>query len=160
MKTGVSVLLALSCACLLSGCYASLRLYPVRGPLAEQTPPQAFTAKLTAPPGLTFSVALANGETFQGKVKILAGPPPAPLAPNPPPAVPPQPNLASAWDSVYGPGFYVAHVVGYQLGQAVLTGSQGTVIQVEIWNARGVAVDNKGNIYKLVLGAAGAPQAN
>lgn len=63
----------------------------------------------------------------------------------------PQPNLAFAWDEVYGQGFFVAHILGKQIGQGIFTGKQGTVLQLESLDGRnGVAVDNKGNIYKVV----------
>ncbi|MGB6803488.1 MAG: hypothetical protein WBE31_14575, partial [Candidatus Sulfotelmatobacter sp.] len=63
----------------------------------------------------------------------------------------PQPNLAFAWDAVYGEGFFVAHILGNEFGQGVFTGNQGTVLQVETLDGRnGVAVDNKGNTYKMV----------
>jgi len=144
------VVLLLLGICMISGCYVGGRLYPVQGPLTSQTPPPVYVAKLTAPPGLNFSVVLANGETFTGKMKSIAGPPVNPAALKTATAIPPQPSLAFAWDTIYGHGYYLAHVLGIQLGQAVLTGNQGTVIQVEVANARGVAVDDKGNVYKIV----------
>jgi len=90
-------------------------------------------------------------------MRILAGPPASPVTPTGTSAALPQPNLSAAWDAIYGPGFYVARVLGQQLGRANVTGSQGTAIQVEVWNARGIAVDNKGDVYKLVFAGAGAP---
>ena len=77
-------------------------------------------------------------------------------------------SLASAWDTVYGQGFYTAHVLGTPLfAQTVLTGNQGSVLQVEMYrqehgsdtdpnsvaplDIRGVAKDSKGNIYKLAF---------
>ena len=41
---GFVVLLAVS---LMAGCSATLRLYPVQGPLSAQTPPPVFTGKVT-----------------------------------------------------------------------------------------------------------------
>jgi hypothetical protein len=73
---------------------------------------------------------------------------------------PPQPNLAFAWDAVYGRGYFAAHVLGGKIWQGIFTGNQGTVLQVEILDGQhgaavldgqhGAAVDNKGNIYKVV----------
>jgi hypothetical protein len=72
-------------------------------------------------------------------------------------------DMASVWDAVYGQGFYVAHIIGNkEFARAVATGNQGTVLNVEMYRAnakdkdstpdiRGVAKDNKGNIYKVVL---------
>jgi hypothetical protein len=93
---------------------------------------------------------VANGEVLQGKPKTVQA-----SSVNPPLATGtislPQPNLAFAWDAVYGEGFFVAHILGKKFGQGVFTGSQGTVLQVECLDGRnGVAVDNKGNTYKMV----------
>lgn len=141
--------LLMLCAGMMSGCVASGRLYPVQGPLAALTAPPVMTARLTQSPS-AISLVLANGERFSGPIKVV-NPASANLNPAGPPLVLPQPNLAFAWGTVYGQGFFVAKVLGQQLGQGVLTGSQGTVVQVEIAVARGVAVDNKGNIYKIVF---------
>jgi hypothetical protein len=66
-------------------------------------------------------------------------------------------NMAAEWDLIYGPGFYVAHVVGNKLyARATLTGNMGTVMNVELGNetntrgnTKGVAIDNHGNVYKV-----------
>jgi len=81
--------------------------------------------------------------------------------PGSPASYPPQPNLAFAWDAVYGQGYYVSTILGSQeVVQATATGDKGTVLQVEFHreqlgvpedNHFGVAVDSKGNIYKAVL---------
>jgi hypothetical protein len=63
---------------------------------------------------------------------------------------PPQLNLGFAWDAIYGQGYFVAHLLGQSCGHSVMTGSKGTVLQVEFNFPRGVAIDNKGNLYKLV----------
>jgi len=119
-----------------------------------------MTAKLTANlanGSAAISLSLANGEKFQGQLKVFH-PSTSNLEPTGAPPVPPQPNLAFAWDSVYGQGFFVAHVLGQQLGQGVLTGSQGSVVQVEVAVAKGVGIDNKGNMYKIVFAAPAEPQ--
>lgn len=82
-------------------------------------------------------------------------------SPGAPASYPPQPNLAFAWDLVYGPGYFLANILGSQtVGQATATGDKGTVLQLEFHKERlgvppddmfGVAVDSKGNIYKVVL---------
>jgi hypothetical protein len=143
----VSVFLVL-CAGLMAGCSIGGRLYPVQGPLASMTAPPVMTARLQEKP-TKIALTLANGEQFNGPLKVLY-PSTADLSPAGAPPALPQPNLAFAWDRVYGRGFFVARVLGQQLGQGVLTGNQGTVVQVEVAVARGVAVDNKGNIYKIV----------
>ena len=132
------------------------KLYPVQGPLASQMPQPVFTAKIRRPMfamGPVFlllkSWTVANGEVLTGKpkkVKAAAVNTPAPDA-----SLPPQPNLAFAWDAVYGEGFFVARILGKDFGQGIFTGKQGTILQVEsIDGQNGVAVDNKGNIYKMV----------
>jgi hypothetical protein len=72
--------------------------------------------------------------------------------------------MLSVWDSVYGDGFYVAHVLGARShSRAEITGSKNTVLEVELYQINGdtsaapdvgicgVAKDDKGDIYKLVL---------
>lgn len=145
------------------------RLYPVSGPSAAQGPPTVFTAKLTGTTGLLdkggtsgkITLTQANGESFHGTWNLTM----ASFANNKtagtPGSYPPQPNLAFAWDAVYGPGYYVANILGStRVGQAFATGSQGTTLQMEFTgehlgsasdNKFGVAIDSKGNIYKVVL---------
>jgi hypothetical protein len=73
-------------------------------------------------------------------------------------------GMSSVWDTVYGSGFYVSHVLGARFyAQAVASGDRGTVLNVEMYrplrehegyvvsSIRGVAKDNKDNIYKLVF---------
>jgi hypothetical protein len=73
-------------------------------------------------------------------------------------------GMQPAWDTVYGSGFYVSHVLGARLyAHAVASGDRGTVLNVEIYRSegehegsrdgasKGVATDNKDNVYKLAL---------
>jgi hypothetical protein len=102
---------------------------------------------------------LANGENFAGPWQMAYN-----NARNPATgaAAPEIRGTAPAWDAVYGQGFYVAHILGaIHVAHASLTGSQGTVLQIEWWDqssagegttiigSKGIALDNKGNIYKL-----------
>jgi hypothetical protein len=139
------------------------RLFPVQGPAAAQVPPPAFTARLTniSRQSGKITLAEAKGESFQGTWKIVTASFVNTRTPGAPASYPPQPNLAFAWDAVYGQGYYLATILGSEnVGQAVATGDRGTVLQVEFHreqlgvpedNHFGVAVDNKGNIYKVVL---------
>ncbi len=158
MKTKLVLpLITLYFCVILSGSDAfGQKLYPVQGPLAAQTPQSVFSGKIrrpvfsAGPPFLLLkSWTVANGEILEGKpktVKATSVNMPAAGASNPP-----QPNLAFAWDAVYGQGYFVAHILGKKIGQGVFTGNQGTVLQVESLDARqGVAVDNKGNTYKMM----------
>jgi hypothetical protein len=147
---------------MISGCQINGHLYPVQGSLAALTPAPIFTAKITgtlAP--RTIRAVLGNGEIFSGSWSVPSVKTRAERAA----AGTPQPtSLAREWDTVYGQGFYTAHVLGTRFfAQTVVTGSQGTVLQVEMYrqvhgddaaapiDIKGVAKDSKGNIYKLVL---------
>ncbi|MGA3070164.1 MAG: hypothetical protein ABSD43_08110 [Terracidiphilus sp.] len=155
----------LFCVCIISGSFAASgqRLFPVQGPAATQAPPPAFTAKLTNIFKQSGKISLAqeNGESFQGTWTIVTASFFNAKTPGSPASYPPQPNLAFAWDLVYGEGYYVGTILGSEnVGQAMATGDRGTVLQVEFHreqlgvaedNHFGVAVDNKGNIYKVVL---------
>ena len=154
------VLLAVS---ILSGCYANARFYPVKGPLAAQAPLPVFTAKMT---GLgnsgDISLALADGETGIGhwtRVAPVQSPNGAVTS-----NASANSSMAALWDIIYGPGFYVSHVLGTRLyAEAVVTGDRGTVLNVEFYRderehhddssrgLKGVAKDNKDNIYKVVF---------
>jgi len=139
------------------------RLFPVQGPAATQAAPPLFSAKLEKYLGKSGKITLvqANGETFQGTWSIVTATFANSKTPGTPANYPPQANLAFAWDLVYGQGYYVATILGSEnVGQAIATGDRGTVLQIEfnrnqIGNIQdnhfGVAIDNKGNIYKVVL---------
>ena|ERR1039457_1179593 len=147
---------------LMVGCSATVRLYPVQGPLMSQSPAPVFTGKFTGvlnAGGISF--VLSNGELCQGRwtrmvpVKGSQGTQSAP-----PPASPDMPAL---WDQIYGPGYYVSHVLGTRLhGQAVVTGNRGTVLTVEFYRPdaipqiQGVAKDSNGNVYKMTFNTVGA----
>lgn len=154
MKTRVAlVLLALSA---MLGCSATARLYPTQGPLSLQTPSPVFVGRLTgAVNSGTVSFVMADGEVCKGRwarvVPATAGTPAAN-------------GMPSVWDTVYGSGYYVAHVLGKRyFADGAITGNLGTVLNVEFYRAdppathiAGVAKDSKGNIYKMVFTAVGA----
>jgi hypothetical protein len=145
---------------LISGCQLNGHLFPVQGPLASLAPPPVYSVKMTgAINSGNLVVALADGEKFSGPWKQLSVNARTQSAGDASSF-----NLASAWDTVYGQSFYSAHVLGTRLfTRTLLTGSQGTVLQVEMYKQedhredattsgiRGVAKDSKGNIYKLVF---------
>jgi hypothetical protein len=154
------VVLLLCGVSILTGCFRSGRLYPVQGPLAAQTPPPIFAAKVT---GAFYSgsikVTLADGEVCQGPWRMVPRTP-TNKGTTPSDAIA-KPEMAAAWDTVYGQGFYLARVLGARMHvQGDLPGSKGTTLRVEmyrneapegIYDIKGVAMDNKGNIYKVVL---------
>ncbi|MGA3131539.1 MAG: hypothetical protein ABSD59_12105 [Terracidiphilus sp.] len=164
MRTRFAIVLALVGLCFSTPhVLRAQRLYPVQGPATAQTPPPSFTAKLSnyLHNSGTITLTQDGGETFQGPwttvtIKFINS-----KTPGTPASYPPQPNLAFAWDLVYGPTYFNTHILGSQtIGQATATGSNGTVLQLEfqkeklgnpVDNIFGVAIDNKGNVYKVVL---------
>ena len=165
MKARFDLVLVLSSACVLSGCMRFAHLYPIQGPLAEQTPPPIYSAKLTGilnSGGL--STKLGNGEEFTGQWQAQSA---NALAKESNAGVAPPFNLSREWDAVYGQGFYTSHVLGAHLfARTSLTGKQGGVLQVEMISQpvetadakevsapviKGVARDDKGNVYKVAF---------
>ena len=134
------------------------KLYPIRGPLAAQSPALVFSGQIRRPLfslGSVFTLLksweVSDGEVLAGKVVIVKASSPDDAAAGTAQDYPPQSNLASVWDAVYGQGYFVAHILGNELMQGVFTGSKGTVLQVESLDGqKGVAADNKGNVYKMV----------
>ena len=158
MKVYSAVLLA--AVCFLSGCFASARLYPIKGPLAEQAPQPIYAARAEA--GFrsgSFSATLGNGEKCNGQWKRVTRTPretgigPADAE-----------SLAPAWDAVYGSGFYTANVLGADVRIAgQIPCSRGSSLRVDAIQhsigsgtdaalvIKGVAMDGKGNIYKMAF---------
>jgi hypothetical protein len=152
-------LCTLLCVCALSG-FANANgetLYPVQGPAAAQAPPPVMTAKFSGTNSGKFTLVQAHGESFQGQWAFVIPSFVSAKTPQDPAAYLPQPNLAFAWDAVYGQGYFLAQVIGTRIRRVVATGDHGTVIQVECLFAdihagfNGVAFDSKGNLYKVVF---------
>lgn len=146
---------------LATGC-AEGRLYPVQGPFSTQSPLPVFTAKMSG--GFQsgkISAVLGSGETAAGRWKWTQTESAASGSSSANSAA--AENMASVWDAVYGQGFYVSHVLGSKpFARAELAGNRGTTLQIEMYrpvgeggdtpvNFRGVARDDKGNIYKVVF---------
>ncbi|MBZ5616294.1 MAG: hypothetical protein LAO23_19975 [Acidobacteriia bacterium] len=145
------------------GCTHTVRFYPVQGSLSAQTPSPVLVGKVTGvitPKDI--SVVLSDGEVCKGHW-VIVHPVQVPKGATTATAATTN-GMPSAWDTVYGPGFYVSHVLGARLyAQAAVSGDKGTVLNVEMYrpmnepeaipgdSVKGVAKDNKGNIYKLVL---------
>ncbi len=124
-------------------------LYPIQGPLATQTPLPIYSITLS---GIlnsgTLSATVQNGEVCQGNWTQIKQDDPSAN------------KMSAQWDLVYGQGFFVAHVLGNPVfARAVLTGHQGTTLNVEFYDpkpgdfttVKGIAQDSKGNLYKLTL---------
>jgi hypothetical protein len=128
------------------------QLYPVAGPVSSETPLRTIRAKLNGgPQSGGISLVFADGETFQGRWAYLRPSLVNAKPPEAPDSYPPQPSLNFAWDAIYGQGYFLAHLLGEPMGQAILTGNQKTILQLEFFNGKyGVAADSKGNIYKMV----------
>jgi len=146
-------------AFVIAGNFAAVgqKLYPVQGPLALQPAPPTLSGQIRRPmfggalPTLLKSFTLADGEVLPGKCASTKATSVNTKTPGTPESYPPQPNLAFAWDAIYGQGYFAAHILGEKMWQGVFRGDRGTVLQVEILNGQhGVAVDNKGNVYKVV----------
>jgi len=158
MKT--KLVLALLSACMISGSITAFgqKLYPVQGPLASETPPPVFSGQIRRPmfsvgglPKLLKSWTVADGEVLAGKCSYIRTSSVNHKAPGTPESYPPQPNLAFAWNAIFGEGYFAAHILGGKVWQGVFRGDRGGVLQVEMLDQQhGAAVDNKGNIYKVV----------
>lgn len=142
---------------MMSGCSHQYRFYPVQGPMSTQTPLPILAAKLSGFTAGNISVVLRDGEVGRGhwaqepRVKVPKGANTA--------SAPDNNGMSSVWDTVYGSGFYVSHVLGSTSAQAMASGDRGTVLNVEMYAmpegdknfiVKGIAKDNKGNIYKVV----------
>jgi hypothetical protein len=164
MKSRFAVV-TLLCACFLSGCMRVAHLYPVQGPLAAETPPPIYTGRLTGVINSgSISAKLANDQQFSGQWQAQSV---GELAKESRAGVVPPFNLSAEWDAVYGPGFYTAHVLGAHLfARTTLTGKQGGALQLEMISepvetanpkevaapdVKGVAKDEKGNVYKVAF---------
>jgi hypothetical protein len=152
--------LALLSVCFLTACGPDGHLYPIQGPLSTGSAAPVYTVQYALRAGhINFSAVLANGEFFKGRLTGNTKPETKTRLQdvNNPPATPQTiADLSAAWDTVYGKGYYVAHILGnISVARAALTGSQGSVLQIAVlWGqntVNGVALDDKGNIYKVVL---------
>ncbi len=140
MKKLFSFSLALSILC---GCTA-VGLVPVEGPMSAQTPLPVATVVFL--PDYYISITLPHGEAFRGQYQSSAH--------IRPPASDGGLGMTGTWNKIYGDSFYMAKVVGHEYW-AVLTGDKGTVLHVYFITSEGrhpevgVAVDDKGNTFKL-----------
>jgi hypothetical protein len=146
---GIAMLV--STTALLAGCIVMVpgHLYPVQGSLAAQTPVPIYPVTLSGVLNSgTMSATLQNGEVCRGSWAAVsqkdssAG------------------KLSVEWDRIYGDGFFVANILGSPVfARALLTGNQGTTLNVEFYapipgqmlSVKGIAVDNQGNLFKLTF---------
>lgn len=150
-------LIALAAVCVSMGCSTTANLYPIDGPLAKKVPLPVLVARVDGIMGNTGNVFLTmpDGEALRGRWSSIA----------------PQQvsqtfgtasgitriGMATAWTQVYGHGFSVSNLPGVNRGEAMLTGTNGTLLQIEFFtgsgtaNGNGVAKDNHGNIFKVIF---------
>jgi len=127
---------------MLSACGTSMHLYPVQGPISTQNPATIYAGRV----GLTeASFTSPSGETCESGLHAISPGQPAS-------------DLANSWDAIYGPGYYVAHVLGATQGHfmAKFTCSGGTVFDWEAsaigeYAYQGAAKDSVGNVYKVSI---------
>ncbi|HEX3836013.1 MAG TPA: hypothetical protein VHW25_03545 [Steroidobacteraceae bacterium] len=124
-------------AVLVSGC-AGGHLYPVQGPLSEQKPAPVYRIKTGQ--GDSMTARLGNGEVCHGSwLDIVQEDPTAR-------------DLSAEWDLVYGKGFFLANILGHAgIARAVLTCPNDTTLHAEFDSTKGVAKDNKGNVFRLTF---------
>jgi hypothetical protein len=127
-----------------AACVHDIRLDPVAGPLSRQVPTPTVIVVHSA---AAFSVRFVNGEVCRGDGSdFLVG------------TVSESP-LAQEWDTVYGAGFFRAHVLGISIHRTIMVGDRGTTVVLENGQVTpeskgsllgvGVAKDSRGNVYRL-----------
>lgn len=140
----LTALLATGCLVMVPG-----HLYPVQGALSAQTPAPIYKVTLSGVLKTgSLSATLEDGEVCRGDWGAVRQDDPSAA------------QMSGEWDRVYGQGFFTANVLGNPVfARAVLTGSKGTTLNVEFYDptpgqvlaVKGVAKDNKGNIFKLTF---------
>ena len=124
----------------------ALHFYPVQGPASESADKVVLSAEITGSLSGTIRLHAAGGETCVGAWARV-------------PNGEMDNGLASAWDLVYGAGTYTAKVLGSPSHlKASAEGSAGTRFLIEFYRDPikgaplvGVAKDNAGNTYKVVI---------
>ena len=131
MKTRILFLVAALLS--MAGCAATARLYPVQGPLSALAPQPVFPGKISGFVNSgSVSFTLTGGEACKGqwtRVVPMKTPTGATIS-----DAPAANGMPAVWDAVYGPGYYVSHVLGSSLyARAAITGSKGTLLDVEFY---------------------------
>lgn len=151
-----SILALVACA-FFTACSVAVTLYPVKGALAAQSPLPVLKAKAHGVTGNSGDIELVmpSGEKLKGRWSSLA---PRQVSVS---RFSGNTNITSgletAYAVVYGSGVTVSNVPGINKGTAFLTGERGTNMEVEFRtgsgtaSGNGVAIDNRGNIYKVIF---------
>lgn len=141
----------------LYGCSTTANLYPVSGPMSEIKPLPVITASVDGILGNTGNILLTlpSNEDCNGKWSSISPQFVSMTTSNANVSL--NSGLNSAWAKAYGNSFTVGNKPGINKGEAMLTCSKGTVIQVEFYtgsgtaNGTGVAKDSNKNIYKVLF---------
>ena len=147
MRRIVALALIASALC---GCLVMVpgHLYPVEGPLTTVTPVGVYTLRISGVGTGGELSATLDGQPLRGPWSTVA------------PDDPTANSLAADWDRVYGTGFFTTHVLGTNMfAHGTLAGKGDMRLAVEfidspndmLVHARGVASDNRGNVYKLTF---------
>jgi len=133
----------------LSACSTTANLFPVEGPLTEQTSVSAIVAKVDGIAGNTgnFSLTLPNGSLCNGKWSSVA----------PTQTTHTSTSLFTQYGTVAGYSRSSGNVPGVNRGMAFATCTDNTRIDAEFFtgsgtaNGFGVAKDTNGNVYKMIF---------
>jgi hypothetical protein len=129
--------MAPSLALLMSGC-GDGQLYPVQGPLSAQKPRPVYKVKIGDDEKM--SATRAKDDVCHGPWAHVAQEDPTARA------------MSAEWDLVYGKGYFLDKVLGSAtFSRGVLTCPKDTTINVEFNIDKGVAKDDKGDVFKLTF---------
>jgi len=136
-------------AVLVAGCSTTVSMFPVEGPLSQESPVPTLQATADGIMGNSgnMSLTMPDGESCNGKWSSAAG---AGISVG-------TGSLIGTYDSVYGVGTSVSTGTGQNPGHAFLICNRGRTIQVEFVtgagtaNGFGFAKDNRGNIFRVLF---------
>jgi hypothetical protein len=136
----------------------------VHGPLSSKSPLPTYPVKISGgiKPG-TIVATLDGGEACSGRIEFLSGKEEAAYQTSA--SDPTLKDLATAWDLVYGLGYYTGQVLGgTHFAQDDCKSSHGTQMSIQVLqrvktdktfdqsnDMKGVAIDNKSNIFKIAF---------
>lgn len=129
----------------MKGPYSEQRPIPVLQALVKDVQRNSGEVSLTLPDGercvgswSSLAPQQVSVSTMTGQAQVTSG-------------------IQTAYATVYGTGFTVSNVPGVNRGTAYFVGDRGTTVEVEFFtgsgtaSGNGVAVDSKGNTYKVIF---------
>jgi hypothetical protein len=134
------------------------QLDPVKGPMSLQAPGPFYEGSkgggrygysIKSDFARVKSFTYANGEILKGRPEwTTASVADAQTSPD---SNSPVQNLAAAWDLIYGSGYYASNIAGKKVLEGSFKSDKGTTLHVQSFDKFvAVAVDNQGNLYKIV----------